>query len=32
LYIQCWPIAEPAYGAMYLKEEGTPAGALTMTE
>ena len=29
-YIQCWPMAEPAYGAMYLKPAGSDAGEWTM--
>ena len=29
-YIQCWPIAEPAYGARYLKPAGSEAGEATM--
>src|SRR3954467_7086257 len=30
LYIQCWAIAEPAYGAMYLNDAGNDAGAATI--
>ncbi len=29
--IQCWPMAQPEYGARYLNGEGSEAGALTMT-
>ena len=29
-YIQCWPRAEPEYGARYLKPAGSEAGAATM--
>ncbi len=29
-YIQCWPMAEPVYGARYLKPAGSEAGAATI--
>src|SRR3954466_11571281 len=29
-YIQCWPMAEPVYGARYLKPAESEAGAATM--
>ena len=29
--IQCWPIAQPAYGARYLNGAGSVAGAATTT-
>ncbi len=29
-YIQCWPMAEPVYGAMYLKPAGSDAGLCTI--
>ena len=29
-YIQCWPMAEPVYGAMYLKPAESEAGEATM--
>ena len=29
-YIQCWPRADPAYGAMYLKPAGSEAGDAMM--
>ncbi|CAM5260177.1 hypothetical protein SHIRM173S_09583 [Streptomyces hirsutus] len=29
-YIHCWPMAEPVYGARYLKPAGSDAGAATM--
>ncbi len=29
-YIQCWPMAEPVYGARYLKPAGSEAGDATM--
>ncbi len=29
-YIQCWPIAEPVYGARYLKPAESDAGAATI--
>ena len=29
-YIQCWPIAEPVYGAMYLNPAGSEAGEATI--
>ena len=31
LSIQCWPIAQPAYGARYLNTASSAAGALTTT-
>ena len=30
LYIQCWPMAEPVYGAMYLKPAESEAGEATI--
>jgi hypothetical protein len=30
LYIQCCPMDEPVYGAMYLKPAGSDAGDATM--
>ena len=29
-YIQCWPMAEPVYGASHLKPAESEAGAATM--
>ena len=29
--IQCWPMAQPAYGARYLKGAGSEAAAATTT-
>ncbi len=29
-YIQCWPMAEPVYGARYLKPALSDAGEATM--
>ncbi len=31
LSIQCWPMAQPEYGAMYLNGAGSDAGAETTT-
>ena len=31
LSIQCWPMAQPAYGARYLYGAGSPAEATTTT-